>query len=651
MKKRFGRTIAGKILLFAGCVLSVSLIFAALYTKSELDRDYPYENEQALYVDLCEGQARTDAERMIAIGWEEIQGLGLTKSAAEPYSLSLYSDMEYRISYTVEEGTSITFASPSSLTASYDYIWSYWLSRTNGKLYYAEASDWEISPSGSYIYIVFIGRLKEAPAGEEYVRVLDRARFILQSRWALYPIALLLLAVLIACYIGLLCVSARRNGDEDLHPGTLNPVPFDLLLAGSVLLSYGLLIWLFPRLSAESWTDYPTELPAVNFVVTFCPVLLLFFGLSMSAAARIKQKTLLSNTLVARLLKLLWQGLRLVWSWLRQIPLVWKTVLLCLLVILCDYLALKPYYEYSSGVRAFASFCVWKDLILLVLTCWLALSFRRLKKAAEKMADGELDYQADTRGMLFDLRSHGQTLSRLGEGMNKAVEERMQSERMKTELITNVSHDLKTPLTSIVNYTELLKQEENLSGQGTEAVEVLSRQSARLKRLIEDLVEASKASSGTLEVDLAPCEASVFVTQASGEYEERLAAAGLTLLTKVPEESLRIQADGRRMWRIFDNLMNNISKYSLPGSRVYLDLERKGNRAVFLFRNTSREPLHISSEELLERFVRGDSSRHTEGNGLGLSIAKSLAELQGGTLQIQIDGDLFKAVLSFPALE
>ena len=274
-----------------------------------------------------------------------------------------------------------------------------------------------------------------------------------------------------------------------------------------------------------------------------------------------------------------------------------------------------------------------------------------VSEAAARLADGELSYKVNTRGMLFDEKQLGESLNRLGDGMNIAVEERLKADRMKTELITNVSHDIKTPLTSIVSYTELLKAEEGLSEQGKEAVDVLSRQSERLTRLIDDLVEASKASSGTLDVALAPCDAAVFVAQAAGEYGERLRDAGLTLLTKVPEEPIRIMADGRRMQRIFDNLMNNIGKYSLPGTRVYLDLEKKGQRAVFQFKNTSREPLNVSADELLERFVRGDSSRHTEGNGLGLYIAQRLTELQGGTLQIQVDGDLFKVVLSFPEVE
>ena len=279
---------------------------------------------------------------------------------------------------------------------------------------------------------------------------------------------------------------------------------------------------------------------------------------------------------------------------------------------------------------------------------YLFTRFRVLERGAQALAEGKFDYKVDTSGMLTSMRRHGENLNSIANGIQIAVEERLKSERMKTELITNVSHDIKTPLTSIINYVGLIAKEDCDNEKHAEYCEVLMRQSARLKKLIEDLVEASKASTGNLDVNPVPCDASVFLTQASGEYEEKLKSANLTLIVKEPEEKLTIMADGRRMWRIFDNLMNNICKYSMPGTRVYLTLERDGSMARFLFKNTSKEVLDISEEELLERFVRGDSSRNTEGNGLGLSIAKSMAQLQNGDLRLETDGDLFKAILVFP---
>ena len=227
----------------------------------------------------------------------------------------------------------------------------------------------------------------------------------------------------------------------------------------------------------------------------------------------------------------------------------------------------------------------------------------------------------------------------------------MKSEHLKTELITNVSHDLKTPLTSIINYADLIGSERLENEKVKEYAEVLLRQSRRLKKLLEDLVEASKATTGNLEVNLTPCDIGVMLSQAVGEYGQRFAEKQLELIVRQPEEAVRILADGRHLWRIFDNLFNNIYKYAQENSRVYLNVECTGENAVILFRNMSKYALELSPQELEERFVRGDKSRHMEGNGLGLSIAKSLTELQKGSMEIVTDGDLFKVILRFPLLQ
>ena len=235
----------------------------------------------------------------------------------------------------------------------------------------------------------------------------------------------------------------------------------------------------------------------------------------------------------------------------------------------------------------------------------------------------------------------------ISDGMAKAVDERMKSERLKTELITNVSHDIKTPLTSIINYVDLLEKEHLEDEKAVEYLEVLERQSAKLKKLTEDLVEASKASTGNLEVENEQIEAGVFLTQTVGEFEERLSAAGLELIVSKPDDKVYITADGRHLWRVVDNLMNNICKYAQPNSRVYVNLETTDEDISIIFRNMSKFPLNINGDELQERFVRGDKSRNTEGHGLGLSIAKSLMDLMNGKMEIYVDGDLFKVVLKW----
>ena len=248
----------------------------------------------------------------------------------------------------------------------------------------------------------------------------------------------------------------------------------------------------------------------------------------------------------------------------------------------------------------------------------------------------------------------------LSQSLDQAVAERVRAERFQTQLITNVSHDIKTPLTSIISYVDLLSKESLDNDKAEEYVEVLTRQSARLKKLIQDLIDASKASSGNIPLHTQRVNSSVILSQAAGEYEEKLKTAGIELQTFVtagspdsdnPEaKEVYILADPQQLWRVFNNLLSNITKYAQHSTRAYVDLEEAGGRVRFIFRNTSATALHVSADELMERFVQGDASRSTEGSGLGLSIAKSLTELMGGSFTITIDGDLFKAIVDFPAI-
>ena len=224
----------------------------------------------------------------------------------------------------------------------------------------------------------------------------------------------------------------------------------------------------------------------------------------------------------------------------------------------------------------------------------------------------------------------------------------IKSERMKTELITNVSHDIKTPLTCIINYVDLLKGEQIESDKAKEYIAVLDKQSARLKKLTEDLIETSKAASGCTPVNAEINDISILLSQAVGEYRDRFEAADLEIITEFPQIEANAYCDGRLCWRIFDNLLSNASKYSLSGTRVYLEVSKSADSVTVTFKNISKNRLNITPEELTERFVRGDSSRNTEGSGLGLSIAESLARLQRGDLQITIDGDMFKVAVTLP---
>lgn len=289
-------------------------------------------------------------------------------------------------------------------------------------------------------------------------------------------------------------------------------------------------------------------------------------------------------------------------------------------------------------------------MIEIPVVIYVLFQMKQLQAGAKRVASGDLSQPIDTSKMLWEFKKHGENINKVGEGISLAVDEKMKSERFKTELITNVSHDIKTPLTSIINYVDLIKREEITDPTLAEYVEVLDRQSARLKKLIEDLMEASKASTGNIAVHFEECDVDVLLTQLIGEFEDKLEANGLEVVVNRPERPVIVIADGRHMWRVFDNLMNNICKYSQPNTRVYVSLTQEGQTAKIVFKNISKTALNIPSEQLMQRFVRGDSSRHTEGSGLGLSIAQSLTELMNGSLKLDIDGDLFKVILNFNAI-
>ncbi len=524
-----------------------------------------------------------------------------------------------------------------------------------------------------YAYSATVYSDCESALPGSYEETLLRFTHLLYSlRYALFVIAFLLLSVCIAIYVILMCAAGKRGGSDEPSEGPLTAVPFDLLLAGSFLV---VVLGIYLCDSVE----YETVYVFVLFLMLLGDVLL-FLGLSMGFAARAKLHMLWDRLICWQILKglglLSWRilkslglfgrrvlafigkGLRrifraigrffsLLGHLITSIPIIWKTVLGLVILLFIEVIRLEDIVDYRGYIRP-----IWiiGMLILALLVLFIALSLRKLEKAGQALASGDLSYRPDTRGMLPSFKAHAKNLCSISEGMATAVEQRLKSERMKTELITNVSHDLKTPLTSIVNYSSLIAAEPTENAKITEYAEVLLRQSEKLKRLIEDLVEASKASTGMLEVEMMPCDAAVFLSQVSGEYEEKMAAAGLSLVTGIPEEEVLILADGRRMQRIFDNLMNNACKYALQGTRVYLNLRTTEKNAVISFKNISREPLNVSADELMERFVRGDASRGTEGNGLGLSIARSLTELQGGKMELTVDGDLFRVDLSFPLI-
>ena len=288
------------------------------------------------------------------------------------------------------------------------------------------------------------------------------------------------------------------------------------------------------------------------------------------------------------------------------------------------------------------------NLVVLALLVTDGMQRQKLLTAIQEINSEEGNTRISESGLFAINRQMAAAVNDLGDGLRHALQEQMKSERMKADLITNVSHDLKTPLTSIINYVDLLKREELHNEKANEYLEVLDQKSQRLKQLTEDLVEASRASSGNVVLDIRRIDVKELLMQTSGEFVERFEARGLQLVENFPQNPQYVDADGRRLWRIIENLFRNVEKYAMPYTRVYLDLINDGDRVAFSLKNISENPLNISPEELTERFTRGDESRSTEGSGLGLSIAKDLTEIQQGTFEIYLDGDLFKVTVSFP---
>ncbi len=496
--------------------------------------------------------------------------------------------------------------------------------------YYQQDMSTSLS-DGSDVTVVYQAYLKSPLAPRDSaLYVMTWVERLISARYLLIALAILLLAVCLFLFIFLLCAMGHKEGVDGIYQCWLNKIPLDLFLA--------LLFALF-----FAWAAFLSDI----WYIDFWYYILLAFGaaalaltLILSVAGRAKAPGFFRNTVIYKFFVLIFRTLG-------RVPMVWRTMLIWVCWCFVDlYFTFSNSYYYDSLLPAF---WVISRAVLTIVILYLASSLRLLQKEGQAIADGQTDYKGKPiPRWLPALKKHEENLQSIQSGIQKAVDEQMRAERMKTELITNVSHDIKTPLTSIVNYVDLLEKEDIQPEKAKEYVDVLNRQAARLKKLTEDLVEASKASSGSLPVHLAPTDVNVLLSQLAGDYIEKLEGAQLEPIFHPAPSQPVIQADGQLLSRVLGNLFSNICKYAMPGTRVYFESAADENTVSLTFKNISKYELNIPAEELMARFVRGDRARHTEGSGLGLSIAQSLTELQGGTFRIEIDGDLFKAVVTFP---
>ena len=372
---------------------------------------------------------------------------------------------------------------------------------------------------------------------------------------------------------------------------------------------------------------------------------------------RIKLQNVFRNTICYRLIRLLW-------LFIKNIPVIWLALLITAIISIGEFFISICF---GAGTESFPVFLLllfiffMEKCIVCPIIFYILIMTSSLFKAGNELAKGNTDYKVKLTHLFGSYKKHGDNLNNLSLAVNRAVDEKMKSERMKTELITNVSHDLKTPLTSVINYSDLINTEAAKyvpNEDATESMEriseyseVLNRQSNKLKRLLDDLVDISKATTGNMEVILEKIEVGTMLSQAAAEYEDRFEEKQLETVENIPEGSLYVKVDSRKLWRVVDNLLQNIYKYSCPGTRVFLEAKETDKKVFLTFKNTSRDIITISPDELTERFTRNDESRHMEGNGLGLAIAKTMTEVQGGDFKLDIDGDLFKVTVGFEKIE
>ncbi len=524
--------------------------------------------------------------------------------------------------------------------------------------------------------------------------LLEQLTLVWNFRYQLPYLLAVSLLLFAACMVYLFCAAGRKPGREEILPGGLNAMPLDLYAAilsigGAGLIYLGIV-------GAEYLANNAQELfdPWILGVGYGCTLLVVGFLFACAAQFKTRGGYWWRRSLVGRCCllairlcrwafrlcrrilawcrqfctqKLLPGGKRFIlglwnwfksffsrlWNWCKRVfircgrgiarfycllPLTWQWLLTALTLLLFVFLGLTTYDGFWMLLFAGA---------FLGLTLYGASAFGILLEGVKRMNGGDLEAKISSQFLIGAFREFAQGLNGLADVAVVAAQKQMKSERMKTELITNVSHDIKTPLTSIINYVDLLQNAETPEEQAA-YLEVLSRQSQHMKKLIEDLIEMSKASTGNISADIIPLNAAESINQALGEFADKLTQAHLTPVFRQPEQPVYMRADGRLTWRVMSNLLNNAVKYAMPGTRLYIDLMALEGKVVISMKNVSRESLNVSADELLERFVRGDASRNTEGSGLGLNIAKSLMEIQKGQLQLLVDGDLFKVTLVFP---
>ena len=451
--------------------------------------------------------------------------------------------------------------------------------------------------------------------------------------------------------VWLTVTAGRKPKDEEIHLNGFDRW-YTEIAAGTVI---G--IWLAGTiisgtLIANSSLGYSHVVVTVIVICLICGTYTMAWFLIgyLSLVRRIKAGTLWKNSLIRKVLK--WIGkcsgklADFARAFSRNTAEKIKVLLVGGAFLFLQFLIIGCVFS-GAGVFLLALMAV--DVAVMIFAIRKADGLDLIMDGLKKISDGELQYKIKTDTLTGKQKVMAEYINNIGSGLDAAVENSLKKERMQTELITNVSHDLKTPLTSIINYVDLMKRENPTDPKIQEYLRILDEKSQRLKVLTEDVVEASKASTGNIKLEMNDIDFVEMVQQVIGEFEEKFKEKNLTMMVHFTDEPSIIYADGQRMWRVLENVFGNVVKYAMEGTRVYAEISNRNKKVTFSLKNISAQPLNISADELTERFIRGDVARNTEGSGLGLSIAKSLTELQGGEFKLYLDGDLFKVMITFAA--
>lgn len=612
---------------------------------SENERKYIQKNTDILISDSSSNEEEHKTEEKTEMSIEEY----------EPIQYNFYTIRRYEVLVISPYGDVITNVGRTTQTDSIEkikqylsgkqYYWNYDgknIETNIDKLAYEEIAYQgfaEIKQSGYEIYTA----LKEQGNAEFYVfnLVYD---FVISTYQTAPSVILVSTLLLCACIIYIIISIGHKEGKEGIYTNGFDHIPYEaVIIVASILLTIeGVFIWMCIDVMAHMVSKIAIDSAIMAMITLGFVMYITIVATIVTTLRRIKAHIFWKNTLVYSLSKFVLGGLFTNLSQTMKLAVQYGGFIV------------------ASSILVALTFNQMPVISLVLLGFWYYVFKKMLdyqnqmyqvREKINKMYHGDIEVPLEEDALYGELKQVAKELNDISGGLSNAIEEATKSERLKTELITNVSHDIKTPLTSIINYVDLMKQEKIDNPKVQEYLEVLDSKSQRLKKLTEDLIEASKASSGNIKLTMETLNVKELVKQISGEFEDRFSKKNLQIIESFPSEEVNIRADSRYLYRVMENMYVNIAKYALEGSRVYVDVVKQNGNVQIHLKNISEDKLNISVDELMERFVRGDEARTKEGSGLGISIAKSLTELQKGKFDIHLDGDLFKVVIEFEEIE